>query len=78
MKDRKILHATCVGLAESMELIKAGSHEAILIGWMTYKNRGGATGYTAFGRVYNPTKAGFVMIEDDKIIPEHDRWEHRA
>jgi hypothetical protein len=44
---------------------------------MTYKNDAGATGYTAFGRAYDPKRAGFVVVQHDEHVPEHDRWEYR-
>lgn len=73
--DRR--YEACAGLETSKELIESGTHEVMLIGWMTFENGGGTRGYTSFARVFDPVRRGFVMVEDVPGMPEYDRWEYR-
>jgi hypothetical protein len=77
IRDQLVCFAPCPGLSDKfMELIDGGSHGVWIVGWFKYRNKGGATGYTAFGRVYDPGQRGFLTIEGER--PEHDKWEYRV
>ncbi len=73
------LDELCPCLNESMKLIeRGGTHEVMLIGWMTYENDGKTTGYTAFARLYRPGLGGFGLFDKIPFMPEHDEWEYRT
>jgi hypothetical protein len=71
-----VLESRSDDLTDSWELIKDGSHRVIFIGWMTYQNAGGNRGYTAFGRIYDVQKDGFVVIAPIDGMPEYDKYEY--
>lgn len=63
-------------LTNSWELIEKGDYRLIFNGWITYQNPGGYRGYTAFGRIYDPKRRGFVIVTQENDIPKYDRYDY--
>jgi hypothetical protein len=74
--DEVLLYTHSKSLENMRELIEEGSHEVMFLGWITYRNVAGNKGYTAFARIYDPSKRGFVNL--DGSTPEYDGYDYRT
>ena len=74
--EQQFFYPTSEKLIKNMESILDGSHSLMLIGWITYQNRGGNRRYTAFCRIYDSHQARFTGVDGE--IPEYDRYDYNS